>query len=96
MRGEGRTLLPAARTGFVCVEGHRNLLWGGEEARERSLFYWRDRRDNERFPGFPGRTGNSYTGLKGKYLEAGFSDYLSKPISFRELNKLINKFFSEK
>ena len=41
-------------------------------------------------------TANSYTGLKGKYLEAGFSDYLSKPISFRELNKLINKFFSEK
>ena len=25
MRGEGRTLLSAARTGFVGVEGHRNL-----------------------------------------------------------------------
>lgn len=38
-------------------------------------------------------TANSYTGLKEKYLSDGFSDYLSKPINFKELNKLINKFF---
>ena len=41
-------------------------------------------------------TANSYTGLKEKYLEVGFSDYLSKPINFKELNKLINKFFNNK
>lgn len=40
-------------------------------------------------------TANSYTGLKEKYLEDGFSDYLSKPINFKELNRLINKFFNE-
>ncbi len=41
-------------------------------------------------------TANSYSGLKEKYLEVGFSDYLSKPINFKELNKLINKFFNNK
>lgn len=41
-------------------------------------------------------TANSYSGLKEKYLEVGFSDYLSKPINFKELNKLINKFFYNK
>ena len=40
-------------------------------------------------------TANSYTGLKEKYLDAGFSDYLSKPINYKELNHLINKFFNE-
>lgn len=41
-------------------------------------------------------TANSYTGLKEKYLSDGFSDYLSKPINFKELNKLIIKFFENK
>lgn len=41
-------------------------------------------------------TANSYTGLKEKYIENGFSDYLSKPINFRELNKLITRFFDNK
>ena len=41
-------------------------------------------------------TANSYTGLKEKYIENGFSDYLSKPINFRELNKLITSFFDNK
>lgn len=27
MRGEGRTLLSAARTGFVCVEGHQETYY---------------------------------------------------------------------
>lgn len=40
-------------------------------------------------------TANSYAGLKEKYLKEGFSDYLSKPINFKELNKLINKFFGD-
>ena len=34
-------------------------------------------------------TANSYDGLKEKYLSAGFSDYLAKPISFKKLNKII-------
>ena len=40
-------------------------------------------------------TANSYSGLREFYINAGFSDYLSKPINFRELNKLINKYFKE-
>lgn len=40
-------------------------------------------------------TANSYNGLKDYYISAGFSDYLSKPISFRELNKIINKYFDK-
>lgn len=38
-------------------------------------------------------TANSYDGLKEKYISEGFSDYLSKPINFKELNKLIIKYF---
>lgn len=34
-------------------------------------------------------TANSYDGLKEKYLSAGFSDYLAKPINFKKLNKII-------
>ncbi len=41
-------------------------------------------------------TANSYTGLKEKYLKDGFSDYLSKPINFKELSKLIIRFFGNK
>ena len=41
-------------------------------------------------------TANSYSGLKDIYINAGFSDYLSKPINFKELNKLINNFFGNK
>ncbi len=41
-------------------------------------------------------TANSYTGLKEKYLSVGFSEYLSKPINFKELNKLIINFFGNK
>lgn len=40
-------------------------------------------------------TANSYDGLKEKYINEGFSDYLSKPINFKELNKLINKYFGK-
>ena len=38
-------------------------------------------------------TANSSTGLKSKYLQAGFSDYLSKPINNGELNRLMVKYF---
>lgn len=41
-------------------------------------------------------TANSYDGLREKYINAGFSDYLSKPINFKELNKLIIKYFGDK
>lgn len=42
-------------------------------------------------------TANSYNGLREIYIKDGFSDYLSKPINFKELNKLINNYFgSEK
>ena len=41
-------------------------------------------------------TANSYDGIKEKYISNGFSDYLSKPINFKDLNKIITKFFSNK
>lgn len=40
-------------------------------------------------------TANSYNGIKEKYLNEGFDDYLAKPINYKELNKLINKFFNK-
>lgn len=39
-------------------------------------------------------TANSYSGIKEKYTEEGFSDYLSKPINVKDLNKIINKYFN--
>ena len=30
------------------------------------------------------------------YVENGFSDYLSKPINVKDLNKLINNYFGNK
>ena len=41
-------------------------------------------------------TANSYSGIREKYLEEGFNDYLAKPINYRDLNKLINEYFEEK
>ena len=40
-------------------------------------------------------TANSSDGVKEKYLDAGFDDYLSKPIDFRELKKIIHKYFDK-
>ena len=40
-------------------------------------------------------TANSYSGIKEKYLDEGFDDYLGKPINFKELNKLMHKFFDK-
>ena len=40
-------------------------------------------------------TANSYAGLKDMYIKHGFSDYLSKPINAKELNKLINNYFKD-
>lgn len=38
-------------------------------------------------------TANSYNGAKEKYTELGFSSYLAKPISYKELNKIMYEFF---
>ena len=40
-------------------------------------------------------TANSYTGIKEKYLEDGFDNFLAKPISVKELNKVIYEVFKE-
>ncbi|MEG1150407.1 MAG: ATP-binding protein, partial [Bacilli bacterium] len=37
-------------------------------------------------------TANALTGMKEKYLNDGFNDYLAKPIDKVELNKIINKY----
>ena len=41
-------------------------------------------------------TANSYSGIREKYLEEGFNDYLAKPINFKDLNKLMYHYFDEK
>ena len=41
-------------------------------------------------------TANSYTGIREKYISEGFSDYLSKPINIKELNKIIDNYFNTK
>lgn len=39
-------------------------------------------------------TANALTGMREKYLNDGFNDYLSKPINKEELNKVLNKYLS--
>lgn len=38
-------------------------------------------------------TANAISGMKEKYLNDGFDDYLAKPINKQELTKVLNKFF---
>ena len=38
-------------------------------------------------------TANAYSGIREKYMEEGFNDYLAKPINYKDLNKLIHKYF---
>ncbi len=38
-------------------------------------------------------TANTFDNSKNTYIEEGYSEYLNKPIVFRDLNKIINKFF---
>ena len=40
-------------------------------------------------------TANAISGMKEKYLENGFNDYLSKPIEKPELYRVINKFLNK-
>ena len=37
-------------------------------------------------------TANAISGMKEKYIDLGFDDYLAKPIDKEELNKILNKF----
>ena len=41
-------------------------------------------------------TANSYSGIREKYLEEGFNDYLSKPINYKDLNKIMHNYFDPK
>ena len=41
-------------------------------------------------------TANAISGMKEKYLNSGFDDYLSKPIDKNELNRVIRKFLDTK
>lgn len=38
-------------------------------------------------------TANNYKGIKERFVSDGFTDYLQKPINFRDLNKLVNALF---
>ena len=41
-------------------------------------------------------TANSFAGLKDKYIQDGFTDYLAKPINVKELNRIIHSVFDKK
>ena len=40
-------------------------------------------------------TANAIEGMRDKYLNDGFDDYLSKPIDKMELNRVINRFLNK-
>lgn len=40
-------------------------------------------------------TANVVTEMKERYIKEGFSDYLSKPVDIKELNKLLHKYFEK-
>ncbi|MCR5626351.1 MAG: response regulator [Lachnospiraceae bacterium] len=40
-------------------------------------------------------TANAISGMREKYIEAGFSDYLSKPVTGKDLETVLNKFLPE-
>ena len=49
--------------------------------------------EDYKIPPIVALTANAITGMREMYLEEGFDEYLSKPISIQELNKIINKYF---
>lgn len=51
---------------------------------------------NKNLPPIVAMTANVVTEAKDEYLKAGFSDYLSKPVDLKELNKLLCKYFGKK
>ncbi len=40
-------------------------------------------------------TANSYDGIKERFMADGFTDYVSKPINFRDLNKVVTRVMNE-
>ena len=40
-------------------------------------------------------TANNYDALKTNYIAQGFDEYLSKPIVFKEMNRVMNKYFKK-
>ena len=49
----------------------------------------------EHIPPVIALTANTYSGAKDSYLEQGFQDYLAKPIKVKDLNRIIEKYFSK-
>lgn len=41
-------------------------------------------------------TANSYAGLKEKYIDAGFNDYIAKPININELSKILSNYLGRR
>ena len=50
--------------------------------------------DDYDIPPIVALTANAITGMSEMYINEGFDEYLSKPINFSELDKLINKYFN--
>ena len=48
--------------------------------------------DHYEIPPVVALTANAISGMKERYLKAGFNEYLSKPIDIKELNKIILKY----
>lgn len=40
-------------------------------------------------------TANALSGMREKYLSAGFDDYIAKPVDIKELDKVLNKYFNK-
>ena len=40
-------------------------------------------------------TANALSGMKEKYLAAGFDDYIAKPVEIKELDRVLNKYFNK-
>ena len=51
--------------------------------------------ENKELPPIIALTANNASGIREEYIGYGFTDYLSKPISQRELNKLLLEIFKE-
>ena len=53
------------------------------------------KKNSEKIPPIIALTANNASGIREEYIGYGFTDYLSKPISQRELNKLLLTIFKE-